>query len=79
MKINQIVKSLMTLRGYTFRSLANKMGKSSSSTVANMLARENGMRLDKLMEILNIMDCELVVRSKLSDKSEWVVVKELTK
>lgn len=76
MQINLIMKSIMAIRGFTFRTLATKMGKSSHSTLANQLSRPNGMRVDKLLEMLDAMDCELVIRSKLSDKKEWTVTKD---
>lgn len=31
------------------------------------------MRIDTLMEMVEAMDCEVVVRSTLKDKSEWIM------
>lgn len=73
MKPNEIVKEIMKLRGFSNQSLATKLGKSTASAVSNPLSRENGMRIDTLMEMVKAMDCELVVRSALKDKSEWIV------
>lgn len=71
MKPNEIVKAIMKQRGYSNASLATKLGKSTASAVSNPLSRENGMRTDTLMEMLEAMDCELVIRSKLKDRTEW--------
>ncbi len=71
MKPNEIVKAIMKQRGYSNASLAAKLGKSTASAVSNPLSRENGMRTDTLMEMLEAMDCELVIRSKLKDRTEW--------
>lgn len=73
MKPNEIVKDIMKLRGFSNQSLATKLGKSTASAVSNPLSRENGMRIDTLMEMVEAMDCEVVVRSTLKDKSEWIM------
>lgn len=73
MKPNEIIKSIMKLRGHTFASLAEKMNKSTPSAISNVLSRENGMRTDKFLELVEAMDCEVIVKSKLSDKTEWRV------
>lgn len=71
MKPNEIVKEIMKQRGYSYAAVAEKLGKSTPSAISNPLSREKGMRVDVLMEMLEAMDCELVIRSKLKDKSEW--------
>lgn len=71
MKPNKIVKEIMKARGYSNASLATKLGKSTPSAVSNPLSRENGMRVDTLLEMVEAMDCEIVVRSLLKDKLEW--------
>lgn len=73
MKPNEIVKEIMRLRGYSNQSLASKLGKSTASAISNPLSREKGMRVDTLLEMVSAMDCEIVVRSLLKDKTEWVV------
>lgn len=78
MKPNEIVKEIMKLRGFSNQSLATKLGKSTASAVSNPLTRENGMRIDTLMEMVKAMDCEVVVRSTLKDKAEWVVDEKLS-
>lgn len=73
MKPNKIVKDIMKLRGFSNQSLATKLGKSTASAVSNPLSRENGMRIDTLMGMVEAMDCEVVIRSTLEDKSEWTM------
>lgn len=71
MKPNKIIQDIMKLRGFSNQSLATKLGKSTASAVSNKLSRENGMRIDNFIEMVEAMDCEIVVRSKLKDKREW--------
>lgn len=73
MKPNETIKEVMKLRGYSNQSLATKLGKSTASAVSNPLSRENGMRIDTFLEMLEAMDCELVIKSTLKDRSEWKV------
>lgn len=70
-KPNEIVKEIMKLRGYSNLSLATKLGKSTASAVSNPLSREKGMRIDTLVDMVEAMDCEVIVRSTLKDKTEW--------
>lgn len=76
MKSNIIIKDVMKLRGFSFNTLAAKLGKSTGSAISNPLSRENGMRINTLLEMASAMDCEVVIRSTLKDKSEWVISKE---
>lgn len=73
MKPNEIIKEIMKARGYSNKSLADKLGKSTASAVSNPLSRENGMRIDTFLEMTEAMDCEVIVKSKLKDKTEWKI------
>ena len=73
MKPNEIVKDIMKFRGVTYAFLADKLGKSTPSAISNPLSRENGMRIDTFLEMIEAMDCEVIVKSKLNDNAEWNV------
>lgn len=75
MKPNMIIKEIMKLRGYSNNTLAAKLGRSTGSAVSNPLTRECGMKISTVLEMIEAMDCELVIRSTLKDKSEWVISK----
>lgn len=70
MKTEGIIKEIMQQEGLSQRALANKMGASSQQVVGNMLKRENGMRIDNFLKILNAMGAKIVVRY---DDQEWEV------
>jgi hypothetical protein len=76
MKPNNIIKEIMKLRGHNARTLAERLGKSTASYVSNPLSREKGMRMDTFIEMVEAMDCEIIIRSKLEDKSKWSVGEE---
>lgn len=73
MKVEEIIKSLMKIRGFSNQALAEKLGYTTASGVSEKLRRSQGMRLDTLVRMAEAMDCEVVIRSKLKDKGEWKV------
>ena len=73
MNSKKIVREVMKLRGHTYESLANKLGYDKPNRVSERLRGATEMRVDTLIKLLAEMDCQLVIKSKLQDKSEWVV------
>lgn len=73
MKPNEIIKDIMKMRGFSNQSLATKLGKSTASAVSTKLSREKGMRIDTLVEMVEAMDCEVIVKSKLADRKQWKI------
>lgn len=73
MNSKKIVREVMKLRGHTYESLALKLGYEKPNGVSERLRGTTEMRVDTLIKFLSEMDCELVIKSKLQDKSEWVV------
>ena len=76
MNANDIVNEVMKLRNHTKVSLSRKLGFSTPSGVSEKLRTKQGMRIDTLVKFLEAMDCEVIVRSILADKSTWVVTLE---
>ena len=75
MKAHDVIKEVLDLRGMTIGVLAEKLGYSHRSGAAERLRGQKSMGTDVLIDFLNAIDCELVIRSKLKDKGEWVVTK----
>jgi len=73
MKPSEVIKEIMKLRGFSNQSLATKLGKSTASAVSTKLSREKGMRMDIFLEMVEAMDCEVIIKSKLTDKSQWKI------
>ena len=73
MNAKQIVSEVMKKRGFTNAALAEKLHYPTASGVSERLRGKQDMRADTLVKFLEAMDCEVVIRSKLSDKSEWKV------
>lgn len=78
MKSGAVIQEIMKLRGFSNMSLATKLGKSTASAVSNKLSRDKGMRIDAFIEMAEAMDCEVVVRSTLKDRTEWKVTNSTT-
>lgn len=75
MKPSKVIKSLMVLKDVTFQFIADELGKNSNATVSNAVYREERMKLETFMEILNTLDAEIVVRTK-DGKFEWTISDE---
>lgn len=73
MNSKKIVREVMKLRGHTYESLANKLGYEKPNGVSERLRGATEMRVDTLIKFLSEMDCKLVIKSELQDKSEWTV------
>lgn len=73
MNSKKIVREIMKLRGHTYESLANELGYEKPNRVSERLRGTTEMRVDTLVKLLSEMNCELIIKSKLQDKSEWTV------
>ena len=62
MKSNDVVRTVMSADGITQMELANKLGYKTQSGVGNALSRENGMRVDVFVKMMNAMGYDVVVR-----------------
>lgn len=70
--VKETVKEVMKAKGFTNALLAEKCGYNTPSGVSTKFERKT-MNVDTLIKFVEAMDCELVIRSRTSDKSEWVV------
>ena len=70
MKAKDIVSCVMKMRGHSCRSLSEKLKYPHPSGVSQRLRGNGDMNVAVLVKFLEAMDCELVIRSTLADKSE---------
>ena len=73
MNSKQITVKIMKQRGFTYQALAAKLGYKTTSGITERIRGKHEMRVDTLVSILEAMDCELVIKSKLKDKTEFVI------
>lgn len=71
----EIVKTMMKTKKASGAVLAEKMGFKTASAVTNRL-QSRTMTVEKLIDILDALDCELVIRHKMGDKETFVVDNE---
>ena len=76
MNASELIKAIMAEKGYSNATLAKKLGYSTPSFVSEKLRRENGMRTDWFIKILNAMDCEIIIRDKIGTKKSWILSDE---
>ena len=68
-----IVKDIISFRGMSQAKLADKAGFKSQSNINGILNRHSSMRVETLVQLVEAMDCELVVRDKTDKSREWIV------
>ena len=73
--LKETIREVMKAKGFTNALLAEKCGYKTPSGVSTKFERKT-MNVDTLIKFLEAMDCELVIRSKTTDKSEWVLKKD---
>jgi transcriptional regulator with XRE-family HTH domain len=71
----QVVKTLMKTKGISGAILAEKLGYKTPSAVTKRL-QSRTMTVEKLVELLGAMDCELIIKNKVGDKETFVVDNE---
>lgn len=70
----EIIRELMVMRDWSQKKLAEKAGLPSQSNITGLLNQnKNGIRLDKLIPIINALGCTIVVRDEMGSKKEWVI------
>ena len=72
----ELIRAIMTEKGYSNAALAKKLGCSTPSFISEKLRRENGMRTDWFIKILNAMDCEIIIKDKIGTKKSWILSDE---
>ena len=70
--LKETIREVMNAKGFTNALLAEKCGYNTPSGVSTKFERKT-MNVDTLIKFLEAMDCDLVIRSKTTDKSEWVL------
>ena len=75
MKVGAIVKAIFRERNISYMTVAENLGYKHASAVSNRLDDTRPITSDILLNILEELDCELVIRSKKKDRTEWIVGK----
>ena len=79
MNASELVKAVMAEKGCSCATLAKKLGCSTPSFVSEKLRRENGMRTDWFVKMLNAMDCEIIVKDSMGNKKTWILTNDSEK
>lgn len=76
MTAKDIVKEIMVSKGLSQSKLAELAGFKSQSNVTGYLNRGSSMRVDNLIQMLSAMNCNLVVRDKITGEERVIVEKD---
>ena len=64
MTAKDVVKEIMGVRKWSQSKLAEEAGFKSQSNVTGILNRGTSLRVDNLVQMIEAMGCELVIRDK---------------
>lgn len=67
MKIRELINHCLEQRKMSKTQLAKKAGYASPQNLTNKLARPSGMRIDSLVEIMNAMGYDVVIKDRMND------------
>ena len=72
-KTKEVIRDITKYRGHTNESLYQDMGYTTSSGIGNIIARDEGISVDKLIKIMRVLDCEAIIHSKFveDEDMEW--------
>ena len=75
MNSKQIVAEVMEARGWSQKMLADKLGYATVTGVSNRLNGKTtkDMNVNTLVQFLSLMECDVVVRSRTKDRTEWTI------
>ena len=78
MTAKQIVKEIMKLRGFSQKTLADELNYPTVTGVANRLNGKTtkDMNVDTLVKFVSAMNCDVIIKSRLADKSEWKITSD---
>ena len=74
--LQDVLKAILTDRNWTYKEFGKRLGLSLQA-VSDKINKRSSMSVAMLIKYCEAMDCEVVVRSKLSDRSEWVIAEAL--
>lgn len=66
------MRQVLKERGMTYQRLADKLGTKLQNVIDKMCKRHS-MSIALLVQYCEAADCEVVIRSKLKDRKEWVL------
>ena len=73
MRESEIIQEIMEKRDVSFQKLAYGLGLESAGSTYNMINnRRTSMRVESFLRIMELLDCEVIVRDKL-DGTEHMV------
>lgn len=76
MEAYKLFREIMECKGISYNALAQKLGYKTSSYVSNRIARSNSMKIDNFIEMIEAMDCEIIIKNKIGKKEHWVLTSE---
>lgn len=72
MKAGQMIKEILRAKNSSIIKLSKELNKPSSSYISNKLLRENGMKVETLMEMTDALGYDICLRDKQTGALHFV-------
>lgn len=71
----EIILEILKLRDWSQGRLAEEAGYKRQSNVGNFIikGKDNSLRLNSLLSMVEAMGCEIIIRDKMGSKKEWKI------
>jgi len=69
----EIIKDIMNIKHWSQVKLAEQAGFKSQSNITGILNRHSTMKVDSLVQMVEAMGYEVVIRDKSDTSREWIV------
>ena len=73
MKAQDIITTAMKAGNITQKELATALGFKSQQAIGNIVTRNNSIKVDTFVKMLNEMGYKVVVRKSIGKSEEWEV------
>lgn len=74
MDIQSAIKSLINDRRTTYEEVGCKLGGVTRQCISSQLNRNNDIAIGRVLKYLDILGCDLVIRSReQDDRIDWIV------
>lgn len=79
MDLQSVLKVLINTREYTYKAIGQMIGGKTTQAVSDILNKQSSMSVKTLLRFLEVLDCDLVIRSRTDERDTWIITRPTTK
>lgn len=78
MDLQSVLKTIISSRGLSYRKIGDMLGGITSQGVSSRLNTPHSLSVAMLLRYLDILECELIIRSKRENDDCWLITQSIT-